>query len=112
MTDPFVCANDSEWHFDPQRSQVIKASLHPHFNQEFYFYNVEARQEPRVLIEVRDGKDEILYGAAAVQLKMSLKMCSKAKAPLYYEKWFKLADPNNEAKGAVSGEIRMRVIGF
>lgn len=112
MTDPYVCAADDEWQFEQQRSQVIKASLHPHFNHEFYFYNVESRENPRILIEVRDAKDNRFLGAAAVQLKISLKMCSKPKAPLFYEKWFKLSDPNNEAQGLISGEIRMKVIGF
>ncbi len=105
VTDPYVCVADDE-------CQVIKASLQPHFNHEFYFYNVENRENRRILIEIRDGKDHRFFGSAAVQLKISLKMCSKPKAPLFYEKWFKLADPNNEATANISGEIRMKVIGF
>lgn len=68
VTDPYACANDSEWQFEQQRSAVIKASLQPHFNHEFYFYNVESRQDPRILIEIRDGKDDHFFGCAAVQL--------------------------------------------
>lgn len=112
VTDAFVCANDAEWPFARQQSPIVKASLQPTFDFQFYFYNIESRTEASVLIEVRDGKDQFFYGAASVPLKMSLKLLSKPKAPLFYEKTFKLSDPHGESPTPVSGEITLKVIGF
>lgn len=115
VTDPYVQPREDEWDIEgqpQQRSEPVAGTLNPSFHHSMFFYEVAQRASPKALIEVRDAKDDTLLGACYVPLSLGLRMCTKPGKSAFFEKMYKLEDPNGQAASPVGGTAFIRLTAF